>query len=81
VNGPYGESRIPMAMRPGSAWQDQVPRREAFEQAHPEVTIAAGGSADWWQARIDREDGGEEYVTRYELSDLLDRLEALFAPP
>lgn len=69
-----------MSMRPGAAWQDQVPRRQAFQEAHPEVTIMSGGSGAWWQAVIPRRDG--EYVTtRYELADLLDVLEALLGPP
>ena len=71
-----------------AAWRDQVPRREAFERDHPEVTIRAGGvplapesdRAGWWQAAI--LDGDTvQYVTRYELGNLLDVLEERFVTP
>ena len=78
---PWASSVVPLNMR-GQPWRDQVPRRQAFEEAHPEVTITAGGSPGaWWQAAIDAGGGEVEYLTRFELSDLLDVLEARFAPP
>jgi hypothetical protein len=55
---------------------DQVPRRGAYEAAHPDVTITRHDG--WWQAVIP-EDAGETVITRYELKDLLDRLEAIDA--
>ncbi|MGH3205572.1 MAG: hypothetical protein ACRDOA_08420 [Streptosporangiaceae bacterium] len=51
---------------------DQVPRRERFQAAHPDVRIASFGPA--WQAVIPRPDG-EEVITRYELRLLLDALD------
>ena len=80
---PWASSVVPLSMRPGATWRDQVPRRAAFERAHPEVTITSGGdplrAPDWCQARIP--DGDTvEYVTKYELSDLLDVLEERFPP-
>jgi hypothetical protein len=51
---------------------DQVPRRERFESAHPDVRIVCLGPA--WQALITRP-SGEEVVTRYDLKALLDSLE------
>ncbi len=70
-------SMIPLNMR-GTPWRDQVPRRREFEQAHPEVGITYLSTV--WQAVIPQQDG-EDIVTRYELSDLLDELEERFAPP
>jgi hypothetical protein len=52
---------------------DQVPRRERFEAAHPDVRIACLGPA--WQAVIPCP-SGEEVVTRYDLKALLDSLES-----
>jgi hypothetical protein len=52
--------------------QDQVPRRIAFERAHPEVTIKYLPPA--WQAIIPRPDG-EDVINRYDLRRLLDALE------
>jgi hypothetical protein len=70
-------SRVPMLMR-SATWQDQVPRRQAFEAAHPEVDISFLSTA--WQAVIPLPDG-EHVVVRYELADLLDALDERFAPP
>ena len=53
--------------------RDQVPRRDAFEQAHPEVRINMV-APQAWQARIPVP-GGEQIRTRRELSELLDVLE------
>lgn len=57
---------------PGYA--DQVPRRQAYEKAHPGVEITYAGPC--WKAVL-REDGGETVITRYELKDLLDKLAEL----
>ncbi len=53
---------------------DQVPRRQAYEAAHPQVEILYLGP--YWQAII-CEDAGKTIITRYELKILLDELEAL----
>ena len=53
---------------------DQVPRREQYQAAHPNVEILYHGS--YWQAIV-REDAGEIVITRYELRALLDKLESL----
>jgi hypothetical protein len=53
---------------------DQVVRREQFERQHPEILIAH--CIDHWQALVPG-DGGETVVCRFELHDLLDRLEEL----
>ena len=53
---------------------DQVPRRAAYEAAHPNVEIIYLGP--YWQAII-REDAGQTIITRYELRGLLDKLESL----
>lgn len=55
-------------------YTDQVPRRAAYEAAHPGVRITRGRG--WWQAVMPA-DAGETVITRYELQDLLDSLEAL----
>jgi len=58
--------------KPG--YVDQVPRRQAYEAAHPGVEITYRGP--YWKAVL-REDAGETVITRYDLKDLLDKLEAL----
>ncbi len=55
---------------------DQVPRRQAFEREHPDVTItppdsASPGSYGQWAAWQD----GKVVASAYELKDLLDQLE------
>jgi hypothetical protein len=56
----------------GPEFVDQVPRRQAYEDAHPEVEITYHGP--YWKAVI-TEEAGQTTVTRYELKDLLDKLE------
>ena len=56
---------------PGYA--DQVPRREAYEKAHPETEIIYLGPH--WQAII-REETGLTVITRLDLRGLLDKLES-----
>jgi len=53
---------------------DQVPRRQAYEAAHPDVEITYHGP--YWKAVIP-EGTGHTVITQYELKDVLDKLEAL----
>ena len=65
--------RLTVASEPDYA--DQVPRREAFEAAHPEVEILYHGPH--WRAVI-RRDGTEDVpreLVCYSLRQLLDKLE------
>ena len=62
-----------MTVRGEPAYEDQVPRREAYEAAHPDVEIIYRGP--YWKAIV-REESGETVITRYDLKDLLDKLEA-----
>jgi hypothetical protein len=55
-----------------------VPRRTAYEAAHPDVRITYHGPH--WQAVIP-EPAGETVITRYELKALLDKLESLNQQP
>jgi hypothetical protein len=71
----YGVS---MMARGEPDYVDQVPRREAYEKAHPDVKITYHDG--WWQAVIP-EEAGETVVSRYELKALLDKLEALGGGP
>lgn len=64
-------------MREGAEYVDQVPRRLAYEAAHPEVKITYNGP--YWKAVIP-EDQGETVITRYDLRQLLDKLESLEQP-
>jgi hypothetical protein len=59
------------------AYVDQVPRREAYEAAHPGVEITYSGP--YWRAVV-RDDNGETTVVRYDLKALLDSLESLDPP-
>ena len=63
-----------MAARSESEYPDQVPRRQAYEAGHPGVEISYRGP--YWKAVV-REEAGETVITRYDLKDLLDKLEAL----
>ncbi len=65
-----------MMVRGEPEYVDQVPRRAAYEAAHPEVEIVYLGPC--WQAII-REDACQVIITRYELRGLLDKLEELDA--
>ena len=56
---------------------DQVPRKLAYEAAHPDVQVIYRGP--FWQAIIPEVDG-ETVITRYDLKALLDKLESLDAP-
>jgi hypothetical protein len=57
---------------------DQVPRRETYEAAHPDVEIIYLSPS--WQAIIP-EDDGETIITRPSLGKLLDKLESLDREP
>ena len=57
---------------------DQVPRLNQFRRAHPGITICAGPG--YWQAQIP-EPAGEQVITRYQLKDLLDKLDTLTSQP
>lgn len=54
---------------------DQVPRRLAYEQAHPETEIIYVGP--YWQAIVSEDNDGKMIVTRHSLKQLLDKLESL----
>jgi hypothetical protein len=54
--------------------EDQVKRRIAYQAAHPGVRITY--RVTHWEAVIPQENG-EIIYTRYELRDLLDKLEEL----
>ncbi len=60
---------------PGYA--DQVPRRMAYEAAHPDVEIIY--LPPMWQA-VAHEEDGMQVITRPSLEKLLDKLEALDLP-
>jgi hypothetical protein len=68
-------SLSPSALVFGSE-QDQMPRLRAFKQRHPQIVISTFGPAEAWQALIP-EECGEAVVTRYDLRELLDRLDEL----
>jgi hypothetical protein len=57
---------------------DQVPRLRQFRFLHPDVVIQEGEFGTW-QARIPEENGGERFVCRHGLKQLLDRLCELLA--
>lgn len=65
-----------MMVRGEPEYIDQVPRRTAYEAAHPAVEIIYLGS--YWQAIV-REEAGQTIITRHSLKALLDKLEALDA--
>lgn len=56
-------------------YADQVPRREAYEQAHPNVEIIY--LSPHWQAIIFEENDGKTIITRHSLKALIDKLESL----
>lgn len=65
-----------MMVRDEPEYIDQVPRRAAYEAAHPAVEIIYLGP--YWQAII-REGDRQTIITRHSLKGLLDKLEALDA--
>jgi hypothetical protein len=68
----------PAIVRGEPEYPDQVPRRLAYEAAHPDVKILYLGP--YWQAIIS-EDDGDTIVVRYHLETLLDRLEEMDGSP
>ena len=58
---------------------DQVPRRFAYEAAHPDVEIIYVGT--YWQAIVHEENDGKNIITRHSLKALLDKLESLEGQP
>jgi hypothetical protein len=79
------DNLVPLGLR-GRRHPDQVPRLDAFKQAHPEVTVTPPpeplrlGPRGRWTAAIPDADA-VEHVTRWELADLLDVLEERFPVP
>ena len=63
-----------MTVRNEPDYADQVPRRIAYENAHPETEILYIGP--YWQAII-REGEDRTIITRHSLKALLDKLETL----
>ena len=61
-------------MSHGGDYPDQVPRKQAYEAAHPDVQITFCGP--YWRAVVPG-DRGEVVITRVDLKALLDALEAL----
>ncbi len=66
------------AVRGELDYVDQVPRRQAYEAAHPGVVIRPRSHAAYWEAIIE-EPSGETAIYRYTLRELLDKLESLGA--
>ena len=64
----------PMMVRGEPEYVDQVPRRMAYEAAHPNVEILYLGA--YWQAII-REGEGQTIITRHSLKQLLNKLESM----
>jgi len=73
VNGP---ARPPLSLVHGDL--DQVLRLNQYRRDHPGVTVCAGPG--YWQAQIPQRNG-ETVITRYQLKDLLDKLDTLTGPP
>jgi len=57
---------------------DQVLRLNRYRRDHPGVAINAGPG--FWQAQIPQHNG-EQIITRYQLRELLDELDALTGHP
>jgi hypothetical protein len=69
----------PVMLRGEPEYVDQVPRRLAYEAAHPRTQIFYIGPH--WQAIIFEENDGKTIITRHSLKALLDKLESLEAQP
>jgi hypothetical protein len=67
-----------MMVRGEPEYVDQVPRREAYEAAHPNVDILYIGP--YWQAILREEHDGKTIITRHTLKALLDKLDSLDGP-
>ena len=57
---------------------DQVLRLNRYRRDHPGVTVCHGPG--YWQAQIPQHNS-ETVITRYQLKDLLDKLDTLTGPP
>jgi hypothetical protein len=64
------------ALKTAGPYVDQVPRREKFEKAHPEVVIAVDGDA--WKAAWPGKWSEPRVIYSYTLEGLLDRLSSIF---
>jgi hypothetical protein len=71
-----GHARSPLFLVPDD--QDQVGRLNQFRAGHPSIKIHAGQG--YWQAQIPQHNG-EQVITRYQLKDLLDKLDTLTGKP
>jgi hypothetical protein len=67
-----------MMVRGEPEYVDQVPRREAYQAAHPNTEILYMGP--FWQAIIREENDGKHIIIRHSLKALLDKLEQLTTP-
>ena len=68
-----------MMVRGEPEYVDQVPRRLAYETAHPHVEIIYIGP--YWQAIVRERNDGKTIITRHSLKALLDKLESLEGQP
>ena len=77
--GPVGSgpAAYPAMVRNEPEYPDQVPRRAAYEAAHPDVVITYHGK--YWKAVIPEPPDGSTEINRYTLKSLLDKLESLGA--
>ena len=73
-----GPTGWPAIVRNEPDYEDQVPRRFAYEAAHPDTEITYHGR--YWKAVIPEPDGSTE-INRYTLRALLDKLESLGGAP
>jgi hypothetical protein len=64
------------SLKPAYAYVDQVPRREEFEKAHPEVVIEVDGDA--WKATWPGKWSEPTVIYNYTLEGLLDKLASIF---
>ncbi len=73
MNGP---ARPPLSVARGDL--NHVLRLNQYRRDHPGVTICAGPG--YWQAQIPQRNG-ETVITRYQLRELLDKLDTLAGRP
>ena len=74
MNGP---ARPPLSLVVNGE-PDQVLRLNQYHRDHPDVAVRAGQG--YWQAQIPQRNG-EIVITRYQLKDLLDKLDTLTGHP
>lgn len=63
----------------GLEWPGQLIRLDRFRAQYPGVVIKRDDGFGYWQAWLPVSNGGT-VVTRYELKDLLDKLDELLGP-